>query len=296
MPARLTAYVPDQAAACCLLRPPQHVLIGRGEDCGFRIQHPSVSRRHAEIWRDGPHWRVLDLGSKNGSFLAGARIGSMRLDRSGWLRFGDVHCEFEALTAESAAAIEQRIAQRCADSQALILRLEAQTSLPDLLADTVRAAVELAECERGFLLLDVDGALRVAASHGLDAHALQSREFGGSAGAVQRALGSSAPLVLNDVGVDAEISARLSVVSGGLRSLLCIPLMLEGRCLGLIYADSRKPGAPITAMDLELLSAFAERAAVWIATRRGVEHLDALLAAPTLAWGEVLSAQQMAAA
>lgn len=296
MPARLTAYVPDQAAVACLLRPPQRLIVGRAEDCGFRIDHPSVSRRHAELWRDDEHWRVIDLGSKNGTFLGGARIGSVRLDRSGWLRFGDVHCEFEALTAEAADAIEQRFAQRRADSQALVSRLQAQTRLPDLLAETVRAAVELAGGERGFLLFGAPGALRIVASHGLDPASLQSREFTGSVGAIERALRAHAPVVLNDVSADPDLASRLSVVSGGLRSLLCVPLLHDGQCLGLIYADSRTAGAPVTAFELDLLSAFAERATVWIAARRGVADLDALLADAAPAWREVLSAQQMAAA
>ena len=296
MPARLTAYVPDQAAASCLLRPPQRLVVGRGDDCDFRLVHASVSRRHAEIWRDGEHWRVIDLGSKNGSFLAGARIGSVRLDRSGWLRFGDVHCEFEVLTTEAAAAIERRLAQRQADSQLLIARLEAQTHLPDLLAETVRAAVELVEGERGFLLLGAPGSLKVVARHGIEAQALQAREFTGSIGAIERALQLGAPVVLNDVAADPDLAARLSVVAGGLRSLLCVPLLLDGQCLGLLYADSRRTGAPVTVLDLDLLSAFAERATMWIAARRGAADLDALLAAPAPTWREVVSAQQMAAA
>jgi hypothetical protein len=296
MPARLTAYLPDQPAVSCLLRAPQRLLVGRAPECDFRLDHESVSRRHAEIWRDGEHWRVTDLGSKNGTFLAGSRVGSLRLERSGWLRMGDVHCEFELLSAESAERLEQRQVTRRANSQLFAERLQAQTRLPELLAETVRCAVELAEFERGFLLLGTGDALQVAASHGLDPSMLRAREFGGSAGAVQRALGAAAALVLNDVGTDPELAGRASVLEAGLRSLLCLPLQLEGRCLGLLYADSRRPGACITELDLQLLAAFAERAAMWIAARQGAAALDSLLDAPALAWREVLSAQQLVAA
>jgi hypothetical protein len=294
MPARLTAYLPEHAAACCLLRPPQRVVIGRGSECDFRLEHASVSRRHAEIWRDGDHWRVIDLGSKNGSFLGGARIGSVRLDRAGWLRLGDVHCEFELLSPEAATRIEQRQVQRQADSRLFADRLEAQTRLPDLLMETLRAAVELCECERGFLLLGDD--LRVAARHALEPDALRGAEFGGSVGAVQRALSSDAAVVVNDLQLDPELGNRASVIGSGLRSLVCLPLRLDGRPLGWLYADSRKAGAPITELDLQLLGAFTERAATWIAARQGAAALDSLLAEPALAWREVLSAQQMAAA
>lgn len=296
MPARLTAYLPEHAAAACLLREPQRIVVGRGADCDFRVDHHSVSRRHAELWRDGDYWRVIDLGSKNGTFLAGARVGSVRLDRSGWLRLGDVQCEFELVTDDAAAAIEQRQALRRASSLVLAERLEAQTSLPDLLLETVRAAVELCECERGFLLLGVGDELQVAARHALEPDALRGRDFGGSAGAVQRALQLGTPLVLNDVGRDADLAARASIIAGGVRSLLCLPLRLDGQPLGLLYADSRKPGAPISDFELQLLDAFVERATLWIAARRGAAALDHLLSAPALTWRDVLTAQQMAAA
>ena len=295
MPARLTAYLPDLAAASCLLRPPMRVVVGRSADCDFRLDHSSVSRRHAEFWRDGDHWRVIDLGSKNGTFVSGARIGSVRLDRPGWLRLGDVQCEFETLTPEAAERIVQRQATRRANSLLFAERLEARTALPDLLQETVRAAVELSECERGFLLLGEPDAFAVAASHALEPQELRGGEFVGSVGAVERALRSEAPLVVNDIAQDAALAGRESVIGAGLRSLVCMPVRFEGLRLGLLYVDSRRAGGPITELDLELLGAFLERAAMWIMARRGAAELDQLLAQPPLAWREVLSAQQSAA-
>ena len=41
-----------------------------------------------------------------------------------------------------------------------------------------------------------------------------------------------------------------------------------------------------------MLGVFAERAAVWIAARRGVAMLSELLPQPTSDWSDVLDAQQ----
>jgi len=46
------------------------VIIGRGEDATVRIEHPSVSRRHAEL-ELGPPLRIRDLGSANGTRAPG---------------------------------------------------------------------------------------------------------------------------------------------------------------------------------------------------------------------------------
>ncbi|MFA6986056.1 MAG: FHA domain-containing protein [Arenimonas sp.] len=292
MPARLTAYLPDNGAASHLLRAPARVRIGRGPECQFRLEHPSVSRAHAELVPDGDAWRLADLGSKNGCFLDGVRIESALLDHPAWLRVGDIYCEFEPLSEEAADSAEKRLSVKRANSMLLVERLAQHTSLPDLLAETVRATVELADCERGFLLLADHGNFEVVASHGLDPVSLRSREFHGSVGAMQRSLGSKLPVVINDVQADAELAMRASVIAGGLRTLVCLPLLASGEVLGLVYADSRRAGSVITTMDLDLLRAFAERASLWIAARRGVLALAELMPRAAPHWTEIVEAQQ----
>jgi transcriptional regulator of acetoin/glycerol metabolism len=58
--------------------------IGRGSTCHVRLDHPSVSREHAELYRQGPIYAVRDLGSTNGTHLNGSRT------EHGVLRTGDV--------------------------------------------------------------------------------------------------------------------------------------------------------------------------------------------------------------
>ena len=51
------------------------IVIGRSRECDVRVEDGNVSRRHAEVSRDGSEgWTVVDLGSTNGTELNGRRI------------------------------------------------------------------------------------------------------------------------------------------------------------------------------------------------------------------------------
>jgi hypothetical protein len=56
----------------------ESIVIGRDETADVVIDNPSVSRRHAEIRLTDSGWVVDDLGSSNGTFLAGSRIDQAR--------------------------------------------------------------------------------------------------------------------------------------------------------------------------------------------------------------------------
>ena len=51
----------------------REVAIGR-ETPGLGLDDPRVSRRHAAVAREGDRWVVRDLGSRNGTFVDGARV------------------------------------------------------------------------------------------------------------------------------------------------------------------------------------------------------------------------------
>lgn len=54
-------------------------VIGRASDCALVLQSGSVSRRHARITRAGTELTIEDLGSSNGTFVNGARLGAPRV-------------------------------------------------------------------------------------------------------------------------------------------------------------------------------------------------------------------------
>jgi len=57
------------------------VIIGRRADCTVILPSNTVSRRHAQIWRQGDDYFLADLGSTNGTLLNGEpAIGAERLN------------------------------------------------------------------------------------------------------------------------------------------------------------------------------------------------------------------------
>lgn len=52
------------------------VIIGRSPEADVIIDFDDVSRNHAALWREGGTTNVRDLGSSNGTFVDGVRIGA----------------------------------------------------------------------------------------------------------------------------------------------------------------------------------------------------------------------------
>lgn len=61
---------------CYYIFPNRACIIGRMRDCDVVIAHAGVSRRHASIWYDmsARSWMVVDLGSRNGTYVGGRRV------------------------------------------------------------------------------------------------------------------------------------------------------------------------------------------------------------------------------
>lgn len=293
MQARLTAYPPDQAAITCPLDPAGTLRIGRAVDDGLRLEHPSISRTHAELaFRDGA-WRVRDLDSKNGTFVDGIRVHDMALARACWLRLGDLYCEFTPVSAAEAEAAEAGRRIRRASVSARTAQLDALSQLEDLLDASLRGVVELAQCERGFVLLANGERFAVRASLALTSAQLSASAFSGSVSAIRRALDQRRSVVVNDIGLDPWLASRASVVAGDIRAVVCLPLLDGARALGAIYADRVRPGPAITTLDLELLEAFAETASLWLAARRTSDLLAGVES--TLDWDAIVAAQEVQA-
>ena len=74
----------------------EHVLIGRDRLCDVTLKSKVVSRHHALVINSALGVKVLDLGSKNGTFVNGRRIKKCTLLNNDKITIGDCRVEFVA--------------------------------------------------------------------------------------------------------------------------------------------------------------------------------------------------------
>jgi serine/threonine-protein kinase PknK len=122
---------------------------------------------------------------------------------------------------------------------ALSRRLHGAAMLEPLLGEVIDAAIELAQAERGFLVLaDPDGGQRVAVARNLDAAEL-GRQGGFSRTITQQALTTREAVMTIDAGDDGRFEHAGSIVALRLRSVLAVPLLHDGAAIGCVYVDHR---------------------------------------------------------
>jgi hypothetical protein len=65
-------------------------VLGRSRQADFVVAEDTVSRRHAQIVRTPDGFVLTDLGSTNGTWLAGRRVGQVEVAAGDVVRLGDM--------------------------------------------------------------------------------------------------------------------------------------------------------------------------------------------------------------
>jgi hypothetical protein len=279
MLARLTVHFPFQPTRSFLVSGGAETVIGRDPDCEIVLDDDRVSRRHARLAFAEGTWRLADLDSKNGTSLQGLPMRETALGPDGWISFGGLLARFEHSSEERERADASRREERHKTSAALQRELTPALGLERLLERVLGSVLELSSAERGVVLLRREnGAMDIAARRNLADPELIASGFSGSVGAIERAVATVSAVAVSDALLDPELKGRESVIAGGIRSLVCLPLVAADRMIGVIYADSREPGTSFGELDVEILQALATHASLAIALARANRELKGLAA------------------
>jgi hypothetical protein len=72
----------------------ERAVIGRSKDCDIQVSDPNVSRRHAEVRREGNSYTVVDLDSTNGIEVDGKRVKRLELQDGSRFTIGSTEIVF----------------------------------------------------------------------------------------------------------------------------------------------------------------------------------------------------------
>jgi putative nucleotidyltransferase with HDIG domain len=153
--------------------------------------------------------------------------------------------------------------------------INSSLGLRRVLEEVMDSLISLMHAERGFLMLrESNGEMAVQIARGIAHINLDEEAFKVSKTIVRKVVESGEPVLTTNAQADPRFDAQMSVAAYQLRSILCVPLKLKKDLIGVLYVDNRAHAGIFKDNDLELISAFADQAAVAIDSARLFEDLQ----------------------
>ncbi|NIP41879.1 MAG: GAF domain-containing protein [candidate division Zixibacteria bacterium] len=169
---------------------------------------------------------------------------------------------------------------RTADLKAILDISQAINSslvLDDILHKVLEHAVELLQAERGFLmLLDESGELQFKTLHNIARDGLMADDFKISNSIANKVAHTGVSIYTSDAQADEKYSKQKSIAELNLRSIMCVPLKIKEKIIGVVYLDNSTEAKVFLQSDLYLFELFAEQAAIAIENAKLYENLLAL--------------------
>ncbi len=209
------------------------VTVGRHNHCEIVLSDSMVSRQHLRIELVDGHWWAEDLGSSHGTFIRDQRITRAPFESGTSLRIAD-GAYYLTLKAESQSASEAHL-------QAILQTahlLAEQVDLDELLEQTLDRLLLISATDRGFIMLLEGGELVAKVQRNLGRELETSIQV--SLSSVHSVFEKGTPIWIHNVADDAKLMAQQSVVDLQLKTILCLPLTLQGKRIGVVYLDSKR--------------------------------------------------------
>jgi hypothetical protein len=96
-----TPHIRIESTGAIIRLRPDVTTVGRGKSVDVQLDHPTVSKLHAEIVRRGPYAYVSDLGlSRHGTRVNGKVVAQRLLEDGDVVSFGSQRCRMVGLLSE----------------------------------------------------------------------------------------------------------------------------------------------------------------------------------------------------
>jgi Nif-specific regulatory protein len=277
------------------------VVIGRDTSATLCIADASVSRRHAQVEKEDEQFVIADLESLNGTFITDVPVKRRKLQHGDRVRIGDSQFIFLTHDADMNTSGEVRFDDgqvisgstlqfRFNDALYVMARdlsalmkvsttINAIRGVEQLQKTLLDLLFEVVPAQRGVILLTDAGTggdgVEFGSAFGLDRERGQDVSIKVSSKVTKWVLSHKESILINN---QAQAQARGlessdSLIADDPVSVLCVPLIMLNRILGVIYLDTTQPNTLFDQDHLQLVSAISAITAVAIENARHIEWL-----------------------
>lgn len=273
--------------------------IGRESANSICLSDPSVSRRHCTVKRESELFKISDLESLNGTFVNDLPVKERFLEHGDRVRVGDYTFAFllregDIPTGSSTVLLDESkittgantLQVRIADAFHLMARdlsalmkisttINSVRGLDALQRQLLELIFEVVPADSGAILLIEDSTAEEFSSiFGLDRQSGPDRTVRVSRTITARVLSEGVSILSNDAQESEAFNEAESLITSRIQALLCVPLMLFDKPLGVIYLYTSDPLTRFDKDQLQLVNAIAGIAAVALENARHVEWLE----------------------
>jgi Nif-specific regulatory protein len=275
------------------------VVIGRETSATLCVADASVSRRHSQIEREAEHFVIEDLESLNGTFVNDVPVKRRALQHGDRVRIGDSQFIFLTHDADMNSSSEVHFEEgqvisgstlqfRFNDALYVMARdlsalmkisttINAIRGLEKLQKTLLDLLFEVVPAERGVILLTDAGADEDEATFGsvfgLDRERGQDASIKVSTKVTRWVLKHRESILITNQAEADNFGSSDSLVADQPASVMCVPLIMLDRSLGVIYLDTTELDTPFDQDHLHLVSAISAISAVAIENARHFEWL-----------------------
>lgn len=273
----------------------EKISVGRESANEIRLNDASVSRRHSLIERRGEEFFISDRKSLNGTFVGGESADNTRLKNGDKIRIGDFtflfqtggateetptsiifdRTEFRLPKSSVQLRVNEVFGAMARDLTALVKISDKINKIRDvekLQRELLDLIFEVVPADEGAILL-VDDELDFVEIVGKNRRA-ESDSVNVSETVVSRVLRELNVVLAADLTDDENLKNIESLFLAQTSSLLCVPVMLFEKPLGVIYLSTSGAKARLDEDQLRFLTAVAAIAAAAIENARNFSRLE----------------------
>jgi len=287
----------------------EEISIGRDPSNQISLLDSLVSRRHCVIRREATVFRLLDLESRNSTFVSGVPVRDRVLVPGDQIRVGNSVLIFQGPGGESTTDASFQLEATAAPGAAtVILRKEdalyLQPPKPEGLPATPRtvrdlnvlldfsrtlnsvrglAAVQEKALEAVLAAVPADQAAILLSDEGWDGFSSitgRDRRHGAnqpvraSHTILNQVLQENLGVLSTDVQSDHVYREAESLLERRVHSVVAVPLEVRGKALGVLYLEASSPGSRFDSDLLQLVTTLGNITALAIENARHLERLD----------------------